>query len=68
MRKPKAPCQGCKERTSECHAHCERFEHYQEEKKEWFKEREKFNILASDSIAYQDAKSKRLEKRRGIKK
>ena len=34
--KPKSPCCGCMERTSECHAKCERYLAYEKQKSEYY--------------------------------
>lgn len=39
MKKPAVPCYGCKDRSAECHANCDKYQTYAEEQEKYRNER-----------------------------
>lgn len=65
---PKVPCNGCPDRWSECHAHCEKYAEYEQarnaEYAEWHKAAEQARIL--NEIEWQ--RKLKFEKAKGGRK
>lgn len=63
MRKPQSPCEGCTNRSPECHADCKFYEWYQSEN-EMYKEQIKQNRSEEDeNAAYSIGKFTRIVKK-----
>ena len=62
MKKPTAPCQGCKRRNAECHAHCRKYKAYEKARKEYYSEKKTQTEVSEDLASYYEDKSKRLKR------
>lgn len=63
MKKPKPPCKGCKDRSAECHASCEKFSEYEKARREYYEVALKDKGVFRDLADYYDGKRRRLRRK-----